>query len=183
MDIGRRAVEVTLDEQEQAVLESWVRSRKVAGALSTRVGIVLDFSRGLRGDEIAKRHRVTEQTVSKWRQRFAVERLDGLSDVPRPGQPRRHDDEAVQTLIDATLNRKPKNATHWSVRKLADELQVRRDFVHRVWLTFGLKPHLSRTFKLSTDPHFVEKVRDIVGLYLDLPDEAMVLCVDEKAHI
>lgn len=181
--MGRRAAEITLDEQEQAVLESWVRSRKIASALSTRAGIVLDCSRGLRGDEIAKRHRVSKQTVTKWRRRFAVERLEGLSDSPRPGQPRRHGDDAVQAVIDATLNRKPKNATHWSVRKLADDLQVARDFVHRVWQAFGLKPHLSRTFKLSTDPHFVEKVRDIVGLYLDPPDQALVLCVDEKSQI
>ena len=122
-------------------------------------------------------------TVTKWRRRFASGRLTGLSDAPRTGQPRRHDDEQVQEVLEATLNRRPGNETHWSVRSLSAELGVPRDFVHRVWRAFGLKPHLSHSFKLSTDPHFVAKVRDVVGLYLDPPDKALVLCVDEKSQI
>jgi transposase len=137
----------------------------------------------LPGAEIAERHGVSQQTVTKWRRRFLEQRLEGLTDAPRPGQPRRHDDAQVQAVIDATLNSTPRNATHWSVRSLAQELKVSRDFVHRVWRAFGLKPHLSHSFKLSNDPHFVEKVRDVVGLYMAPPDKALVLCVDEKTQI
>jgi transposase len=137
----------------------------------------------LSGAEIAERHGVSQQTVTKWRRRFLEQRLEGLTDAPRPGQPRRHDDAQVQAVIDATLNSTPRNATHWSVRSLAQELKVPRDFVHRVWRAFGLKPHLSHSFKLSNDPHFVEKVRDVVGLYMAPPDKALVLCVDEKTQI
>ena len=122
------------------------------------------------------------QTVTKWRRRFANGRLAGLSDAPRTGQPRRHGDERVQAVLDATLNRRPGNATHWSVRSLSAELGVPRDFVHRVWRAFGLKPHLSHSFKLSSDPHFVAQVQDVVGLHLDPPDRALVL-FDEKSQI
>ena len=112
--------------------------------------------------------------MSKWGGRFARERLAGLSDAPRSGQPRRHGDERVQEVLDATLNRRPKKATHWSVRSLSEELGLPRDFIHRVWCAFGLKPHLSCSFKLSADPHFVEKVHDVVGLYLDPPGAGAV---------
>ncbi len=182
-DMGRVATPVVLEEHEKEQLERWRRRRKTANALHVRAGIVLDCARGLRGDAIAKRNAVSEQTVTKWRQRFLAQRLDGLGDAPRPGQPRRHDDEQVQRVIDATLNRRPRKATHWSVRKLSDELDLPPGFVHRVWRAFGLKPHLTRSFKLSNDPHFVEKVRDVVGLYMDPPDKALVLCVDEKSQI
>ena len=181
--MGRRAVVIELSESERDELLRWRRRRKTASGLHLRAGIVLDCARGLSGEAIAQRHSTSEQTVTKWRQRFASDRLAGLSDAPRSGQPRRHDDEQVQLVLEATLNRKPKKATHWSVRSLADDLGVHRDFIHRVWRAFGLKPHLSRSFKLSNDPHFVEKVRDIVGLYLDPPDKALVLCVDEKSQI
>ena len=145
-----------------------------------RAGMVLDCAAGLSGAEIAERHRTSQQTAGKWRGRFARECLAGLSDAPRGGQPRRHGDERVQEVPDATLNRRPKKATHWSVRSLSEELGLPRDSVHRVWRAFGLKPHLSCSFKLSADPH---KVRDVVGLYLDPPDRAPVLCVDEKSQI
>ena len=112
--------------------------------------------------------------MTKWRRRFASGHLAGLSDGARTGQPRRHGDEQVQVVLDATLNRRPGNATHWSVRSLSAELDVPRDFVHRVWRAFGLKPHLSHSFKFSTDPHFVAKVCDVVGLYLDPPDKALL---------
>ena len=145
--------------------------------------MILDCARGYTGEEVAKRHHTSQQTVSKWRGRFARERLAGLSDAVRSGQPRKHNDIRVQEVLDATLNRRPKHATHWSVRSLSEDLDVPRDFVHRVWRAFGLKPHLSRNFKLSTDPHFIDKVRDVVGLYLNPPDKALVLCVDEKSQI
>ena len=178
--MGRRATEVVLSDEEKAELERWRRQRTGSSGRYVRAGIVLDCAAGLSGAEIARRHQTSQQTVSKWRRRFACERLAGLSDAPRSGQPRRHTDEKVQEVLDATLNRRPKKATHWSVRSLSEELGVPRDFVHRVWRAFGLKPHLSHSFKLSTDPHFVEKVRDVVGLYLDPPDQALVLCVDER---
>ena len=142
-----------------------------------------DRAAGYSGEEIGERYRTSQQTVSKWRRRFAQHRLASLSDAPRSGQPRRHEDTQVQRGLEATLNRQQKNATHWSVRRLSEELDVPRDVVHRVWRAFGLKPHLSHSFKLSTDPHFVEKVRDIVGPYLDPPDKALVLCVDEKSQM
>ena len=181
--MGRRAAEIVLSEEERAELQRWRRRRSVRSELYVRAGIVLDCATGFSGAEIAERHQTSQQTVTKWRRRFASRRLAGLSDAPRTGQPRRHGDERVQEVLDATLNRRPVNATHWSVRSLSAELGVPRDFVHRVWRAFGLKPHLSHSFKLSTDPHFVAKVRDVVGLYLDPPDKALVLCVDEKSQI
>lgn len=181
--MGRPSAVISLSEPDRSTLEAWSRQRTVAAALKLRADIVLDCAQGLSGGEVARRHRVSEQTVSKWRTRFATEGLAGLSDAPRSGQPRIHHDEQVQQVLDATLKSKPKIATHWSVRSLAHELKLPRDFVHRVWRAFGLKPHLSKSFKLSTDPHFVEKVRDVVGLYMDPPDKALVLCVDEKTQI
>ena len=181
--MGRRAAEIVLSDEERAELQRWRRRRSGRSGPYVRAGIVLDCAAGLSGAEIAERHRTSQQTVTKWRRRFASGRLAGLSDAPRTGQPRRHGDERVQEVLDATLNRRPVNATHWSVRSLSAELGVPRDFVHRVWRAFGLKPHLSHSFKLSTDPHFVAKVRDVVGLYLDPPDKALVLCVDEKSQI
>ena len=181
--MGRRATEILLSDEERAELQRWLRRRSGRAGRYVRAGIVLDCAAGRSGKEIAERHRVSLQTVSKWRGRFAGGRLAGLSDAPRSGQPRRHSDERVQEVLEATLNRRPKKATHWSVRSLSEELGLPRDFVHRVWRAFGLKPHLSHSFKLSTDPHFVDKVRDVVGLYLDPPDKALVLCVDEKSQI
>lgn len=181
--MGRRAVEIELSADEEAELKCWRRRRNTSNALHFRAGIVLDCARQLSGEEIAERHNTSQQTVTKWRRRFAKHRLAGLSDAPRSGQPRRHGDDAVQRVLEATLNTRPKNATHWSSRSLAAELGSNSTFVQRVWRAFGLKPHLSKSFKLSTDPHFVEKVRDVVGLYLDPPQKALVLCVDEKSQI
>lgn len=181
--MGRRPAAIELSEEEEAELKRWRRRRNTTTALHFRAGIVLDCARGYSGEEISERNQTSQQTVTKWRRRFANDRLEGLSDAPRSGQPRHHDDDRVQEVLEATLNRRPKNATHWSVRRLSEELGVPRDFVHRVWRAFGLKPHLSKSFKLSSDPHFVEKVRDVVGLYLDPPDKALVLCVDEKSQI
>ena len=181
--MGRRAAEIVLSDEERAELQRWRRRRSGRSGLYVRAGSVLDCAAGLSGAEIAERHRTSRQTVTKWQRRFTGGRLAGLSDAPRTGQPRRHGDERVQEVLDATLNRRPRNATHWSVRSLSAELGVPRDLVHRVWRAFGLKPHLSHSFKLSTDSHFVAKVRDVVGLYLDPPAKALVLCVDEKSQI
>ena len=181
--MGRPATEIVLSDEERAELQHWRRRRTGSSGLYVRAGIVLDCAAGFTGEEIAERHLISQQTVSKWRRRFACERLSGLSDAPRSGQPRRHGDDKVQEVLNATLHQRPKKATHWSVRSLSEELGIPRDFVHRVWRAFELKPHLSHSFKLSTDPHFVEKVRDVVGLYLDPPDKALVLCVDEKSQI
>lgn len=181
--MARLATDIVLEKDEEAELRRWRRRRNTATGLHVRAGIILDCARGYTGEEIAERHNISQQTVSKWRTRFARRRLAGLSDAPRSGQPRKHDDDRVQIVLEATLNRKPKKATHWSVRSLSEDLNVPRDFVHRVWKVFGLKPHLTKSFKLSTDPHFIEKVRDVVGLYLDPPDKALVLCVDEKSQI
>ena len=181
--MARPAAEIVLNHEEEAELKRWLGRRNTTVGLHLRAGIVLDCARGFSGEEIAERHHTSKQTVSKWRGRVGRDRLAGLSDAPRSGQPRKHDDDQVQAVLEATLNRKPKRATHWSVRSLSEDLGIPRHFVHRVWRAFGLKPHLSHSFKLSTDPHFIEKVRDIVGLYLDPPDKALVLCVDEKSQI
>lgn len=132
-----------------------------------RAGIILECARGYSGEEIAERHHASQQTVSKWRRRFARNGLAGLSDAPRSGQPRKHDDDQVQPVLVATLNRRPKKATHWSVRSLSEELGVPRDFVHRVRRAFGLKPHLTKSFKLSNDPHFIKKVSRKYGMWSD----------------
>lgn len=181
--MGRIPTPIILDEDQKQTLEQWRRRGNRKASLHVRAGIILDCARGDQTTAVAQRYRVSRQTVSKWRSRFARLGLSGLCDAPRPGQPRKHDDEKVQAVLEATLTRKPKQATHWSVRSLSSALSLPRDFIHRVWRAFGIKPHLSRTFKLSSDPHFVEKVRDIVGLYMNPPDKALVLCVDEKSQI
>jgi len=132
---------------------------------------------------VAQRCRVTRQTVGKWRRRFLEQRLDGLLDEPRPGAPRKLDDARIEQLIATTLNERPRQASHWSTRLLATKLGVSQSTVSRAWRAFGLQPHRVETFKLSTDPLFIDKVRDIVGLYLNPPTKAMVLCVDEKSQI
>ncbi len=141
--MGRAVTEIVLSDEERLELERWRRRRNGRAGLYVRAGIVLDCAAGLSGKEIAERHHTSQQTVSKWRRRFAAGRLAGLSDAPRSGQPRRHGDEKVQEVLNATLHRRPKNATHWSVRGLSEELGVPRDFVHRVWRSYGLKPHLA----------------------------------------
>ena len=131
---------------------------------------------------IAQALAADENTVGKWRRRFAEQRVDGLYDEPRPGAPRRIGDDAIAEMIRLTLETTPRDATHWSLRSMAAAVGHAPSTIHRIWRAFGLQPHRSETFKLSTDPLFVEKVRDIVGLYLDPPERALVLCVDEKSH-
>ncbi|MFZ5508432.1 MAG: IS630 family transposase, partial [Pseudomonadota bacterium] len=179
--MGGRAKVIVLSEAEREQLEAWARRRKTA--LARRSRIVLECATGIDSKVVAQRVSVTQQTVSKWRNRFAADRLDGLLDAPRTGAPRTIDDARVDALIARTLESVPKNATHWSTRSMAREMGMSQSAVSRIWRASGLQPYRQETFKLSTDPLFVEKVRDIVGLYLDPPVKTMVLCVDEKSQI
>ncbi|HUD96477.1 MAG TPA: IS630 family transposase [Woeseiaceae bacterium] len=180
---GRPKAELKLSDGERQQLRSWARRRKTAQALALRSRIVLECARGVDNQAVAKRFAITPQMVSKWRQRFVSMRLDGLMDAPRTGKPRSIEDAQVEAVITRTLESTPKDATHWSTRSMARELSLSQSAVSRIWRAFGLQPHRQETFKLSTDPLFVEKTRDIVGLYLDPPLKAMVLCVDEKSQI
>src|SRR5215211_3985173 len=177
------AVEITLTGEERAQLEAWARRRTTAQALAQRSRIVLAAADGLKNTEIAERLGVGRPMVTKWRNRFAEQRLDGLLDEPRPGRPRTISDEQVDEVIVKTLESTPKDATHWSTRSMAREVGLTQNAVLRIWHAFGLQPHRQDTFKLSSDPQFVEKIHDIVGLYLNPPERAVVLCVDEKSQI
>lgn len=177
------AVSIALDEDEREQLERWSRRPKSAQALALRARIVLAAAEGLKNTEIAQRLGIAHASVRKWRNRFAEHRLDGLTDEPRPGRPRTVTDAQVEDVIVATLERAPKDATHWSTRSLAKELGLSQSAVSRIWRAFGLQPHRQDTWKLSKDPLFIEKVRDVVGLYLNPPERAVVLCVDEKSQI
>lgn len=181
--MGRPKVEIVLNESEREQLEAWTRRRKTAQALASRSRIILECATGVDSKAVAQRLSVSQQTVSKWRNRFALSRLDGLLDAPRSGAPRTIDDAHVDAVIARTLETVPRNATHWSTRSMACEMGLSQTAVSRIWRAFGLQPHRQETFKLSTDPLFVDKVRDIVGLYLAPPVKAMVLCVDEKSQI
>jgi transposase len=175
------AVELT-DEQRET-LQRWSRRAKSSQALALRSKIVLAAGGGLSNAAIAEKLGCHPVTVGKWRSRFVAAGLDGLSDEPRPGAPRTITDEQVEHVVVATLERTPVDATHWSRASMAAESGLSRSTVGRIWKTFGLKPHQAETFKLSNDPQFIDKVRDIVGLYLDPPERALVLCVDEKSQI
>ena len=172
---------LTVTDDERAKLEAWVRRPKTAQRLALRSRIVLAAADGLGNTAIAADLRVCLPTVGKWRQRFLDRRLEGLADEPRPGPPRTVTDAQVEEVVTRTLESKPADATHWSTRGMAKAAGLSQTAVSRIWRAFGLKPHLAETFKLSADPFFVEKVRDVVGLYLSPPDRAIVLCVDEKS--
>ncbi len=174
---------LTLTDDERDKLEAWVRRPKTAQRLALRSRIVLAAAAGDSNTAIARRLRVTLPTVGKWRQRFLADRLEGLADEPRPGPPRTVTDAQVEAVIAKTLESKPDDATHWSTRGMAAACGLSPTAVGRIWRAFGLKPHLHETFKLSTDPFFVEKVRDVVGLYLNPPERAIVLSVDEKSQV
>jgi transposase len=176
-------VEVVLGQGEREVLERWARRPKSAQALALRCRIVLAAADGLPSKDIAAQLGCSTQTVGRWRGRFAKRGLDGLHDEPRPGKPRSIGDEDVERVIVKTLEQQPPGATHWSTRSMAQATGMSQTAVSRIWRAFGLKPHLVESFKLSPDPQFIEKVRDIVGLYLNPPDAAVVLCVDEKSQI
>jgi transposase len=177
------AVAIEVSDDERAQLEAWARRRTSAQALAQRSRIVLLAADGLKNSEIAARLGVHRAMAAKWRTRFAAERLDGLVDEPRPGRPRTVTDAQVEEVIVRTLESTPKDATHWSTRSMAKEVGLTQSAVHRIWRAFGLQPHRQETWKLSKDPLFVDKVRDVVGLYLNPPERAVVLCVDEKSQI
>ena len=178
------AVGIELTDQERLQLEAWARRRTTAQALALRSRIVLAVADGDRSNtELAGELGVSRGMVAKWRSRFAEHRLDGLTDEPRPGRPRTITDEQVDAVITKTLETTPKDATHWSTRSMATEVGLTQTAVSRIWRAFGLQPHRQDTFKLSKDPLFVDKVHDIVGLYLNPPERAVVLCVDEKSQI
>ena len=180
---GRPKAELVLSDNERETLERWARRPKSTQALALRCRIVLECASGLTNREVSRRIGVSEPTVSKWRRRFVTKRLEGLHDEARPGVPRSITDDHVEALIVATLEQTPTDATHWSTRSMAKATGMSQSAVSRIWRAFGLKPHLVDSFKLSPDPQFVEKVRDVVGLYLNPPEGALVLCVDEKTQI
>ena len=180
---GPAAVEIVLSERERGELEARVRRRKIARADAMRAEIVLLAADGLSNCAIADEIGASRMTVLTWRKRFAARRLDGLDDEPRCGAPRKIGDDKIADVVTKTLETMPSHATHWSTRSMAKASGLSVSTVHRIWNAFSLQPHRSETFKLSTDPQFVEKVRDIVGLYLDPPERALVLCVDEKSQI
>ncbi|CEJ14345.1 Integrase core domain protein [bacterium YEK0313] len=180
---GRVADVVVLSVEERSFLESQVRRHKAARSLSDRCRIILLCAEGLQSKEIGARLGVHEHTVGKWRRRFVNERIEGLTDEYRPGRPRTVSDAQVAEVIERTLNTTPRDATHWSIRSMAAATGLSHTTIRRIWTAFGLQPHRSETFKLSTDPLFVDKVQDIVGLYMAPPNRAIVLCVDEKSQI
>jgi transposase len=179
-----KLVAVELTEDERLALGAWARRRKTAQALALRSRIVLRCADGGTIGEVAAELGVSRDAVSKWRSRFLRDRLEGLTDEPRPGRPRTVSDEQVEAVITATLEQAPPAGdTHWSTRSMARSAGLSQSAVSRIWRAFGLKPHVIQTWKLSTDPQFIEKVRDVVGLYLAPPENALVLCVDEKSQI
>ena len=180
---GPKLAELALTDQEQAILSRWARRRTSSQALALRCRIVLACAEGPSNQAVAEQLGISRPTVTKWRSRFVARRLEGLADEPRPGAARTITDEQVEQVLVMTLEATPKDATHWSTRSLARATGMSQSAISRIWRAFGLKPHLVDTFKLSTDPQFIEKVRDVVGLYLNPPQAAMVLCVDEKTQV
>lgn len=180
---GRPKADLELTEVDREILDRWSRRPKTAQALALRSRIVLRCADGISNKAVAHEVRVTPQTVGKWRSRFLDRGVEGLLDEPRPGAPRKVSDATIERLIATTLESKPADATHWSTRSMAKATGLSQSMVSRVWRAFALQPHRMETFKLSKDPLFIEKVRDIVGLYMDPPECAMVLCVDEKSQI
>ena len=179
----RTASTIILSETERSDLERLVRRHGTGQSLARRARLVLLAADGLQSKEIAEKLGVSQSTVGLWRRRYGQERLDGLYDEPRPGTPRSISDDKIAETIRLTLETTPRNATHWSLRSMASAVGHAPSTIHRIWRAFGLQPHRSGSFKLSTDPLFVDKVRDIVGLYLAPPARALVLCVDEKSQI
>lgn len=181
--LGKAAVAIELTALERREVKSLARAQKTGQAMARRARIVLAAASGLENKAICVEGGADANTVGKWRRRFAEHRYDGLLDEPRPGTPRKIGDDAVADTIRLTLEAKPPGATHWSLRSMARTVGYAPSTIHRIWRAFSLQPHRTETFKLSNDPLFVEKVRDIVGLYLSPPERALVLCVDEKSQI
>src|SRR5688572_380677 len=185
MRTGRPIKPLILEATEKAKLELMARRPKTDQRTAQRARIILDCASGLSNTAVAAKREVTIQTVGKWRRRFLSGRLAALGDAPRSGPPRKLTDSKVEEVITRTLETRPRHATHWSTRTMAEASGLNQNAIVRIWRAFGLKPHLQENFKLSTDPFFVEKVRDVVGLYLNPPEEtrAVVLCVDEKSQV
>ncbi len=183
MRTGRPKQPLTPGREDKEKLELLARRPKTAQRAALRAKIVLRAAEGLPNHEIARRLGVTGATVGKWRERFGARGMEGLTDEPRPGTPRKITDAQVEQAVTQTLESLPRAATHWSTRSLAAKVGLSQSAVVRIWHSFGLQPHRTETFKLSTDPQLVEKVRDIVGLYLNPPEHAIVLCVDEKSQV
>lgn len=183
MRTGRPKAKLVLSDEERRELSSWARRSRTAPQLARRARIILACASGLDNKRVAQKMRVAQQTVGRWRARFVEQRLEGLLDEPRPGTPRQVTDAQVEDVVTRTLETTPRGATHWSTRSMAEATGLSRMTISRIWQAFGLKPHRSETFKLSPDPQFIEKVRDIVGLYFNPPQHAVVLCVDEKSQI
>ena len=180
---GRPKAPLTVTPEDRQTLERWTRRRRTAQGLAVRSRIVLRCASGVTNTQVAEELRVTNATVGKWRSRFITRGIAGLLDEPRSGAPRSISDDRVEAVVVKTLESTPRNATHWSTRSMAETSGLSHTSVQRIWQAFGLQPHRSESFKLSTDPQLIEKVRDIVGLYLNPPDTALVLCVDEKTQI
>jgi len=181
--MGRPTKPIALSEEDRAKLQEWARRPKSAQRLALRARIVLGCADGMENRQVARQLRIADQTVCKWRERFRSGGLDGLADEPRPGTPRKITDGQVEALITRTLETVPAQGTHWSTRSMAEVTGLSQSAISRIWRAFSLQPHRIETFKLSSDPFFVEKVRDIVGLYLNPPERALVLCVDEKSQV
>lgn len=181
--MGRPTKPIMLKQEERSKLQEWARRPKTAQRLAMRARIVLGCADGKENRQVARELRITDQTVCKWRERFRIDGLEGLADEPRPGAPRKISDAQVEALITRTLESTPAQGTHWSTRTIAQAIGMSQSAISRIWRAFALQPHRVETFKLSTDPFFVEKVRDIVGLYLNPPERALVLCVDEKSQV
>jgi transposase len=183
MPSGRELKPMSVTREQREVLEGWARRRTTAQGLATRSRIVLSCAEGISNLEVADRLGVSRLTVGRWRRRFLERGVDGLLDEPRPGAPRKITDAHVEKVITLTLESVPRDATHWSTRSMAERVGMSQSAISRIWRSFSLQPHRTETFKLSNDPLFIDKVRDIVGLYMDPPDKALVLCVDEKSQI
>lgn len=183
MNMGRPKKPLVLTEEEREKLKMIACRPKTSQNMAMRARIVLGCAEGITNQEVARRLGITGATVCKWRARFVASRLQSLGDAPRSGPPRKISDRQVERVITKTLESKPRSATHWSTRTMATEVGLSHDTISRIWRTFGLQPHRQEKFKLSTDPFFVEKVRDIVGLYMSQPERALVLCVDEKSQV
>jgi transposase len=181
--VGRPKAELTVSPEDRVILTRWTARRTTAQGLALRSRIVLRCATGMSSTAVGRELGVTDQTVCKWRGRFVKKGAAGLLDEPRSGVPRKITDDQVEALIVKTLESTPRDATHWSTRSMAAATGLSRPTINRIWRVFGLQPHRTETFKLSPDPQLVEKVRDIVGLYLNPPERALVLCADEKSQI
>ncbi len=183
MAVGRPIPPLTVTLEERETLERWIRRPKTAQALAQRARVVLACAEGKTNTQVSAQLKLSKPTVGKWRARFLASGLDGLLDQPRPGAPRTIGDSDVERVLTLTLETTPPDATHWSTRSMARRAGLSQSAISRIWRAFALQPHRSESFQLSNDPLFIEKVRDIVGLYLTPPDNALVLCVDEKTQV